>query len=544
MNTFKQEFTLKYLKQDLSTSIAVFLVAVPLCLGIAHASGTPLLSGLIAGILGGLVVGVFSQSSLSVSGPAAGLTAIVASAAMELQSFSALLVAVFLAGLIQILLGVLKAGIIGEYIPSSVIRGMLAAIGIILILKQLPHLMGFDKETEGVQSFVVHSNELEGAAHSNSHEWGGTTFTMLWDAVHNMQWHIFLIGIAAIAVIVLWDKTLGKSLKMIPGSLLAVVVGTLLAFAYGISQQDLNLDIHHLVQLPRINSWSAFVEQTSFPDWSTLFNLKVYTIAFTLAMVASIETLLSVEAIDKLDVHKRHTSTNRELLAQGFGNSISGLVGGIPMTSVIVRSSVNQVSGAETKLSAIFHGVWLLLAVIFAAPLINLIPLASLAAVLIMTGLKLAHPSHFKAMYRDGWDQFVPFVVTIVAIVLSDLLIGVLIGLGVSSAFILYSHYKSEVVSIVQEKNYTRLIFAENITFLNKARIVSILDSIEEGSEVILDLSSCKFIDHDVVESIQDFRDHCFERYIHVLIESHDNSLKQMSSQRHVDRLKTLSETV
>lgn len=543
-NNFKDEFTFKYIGRDLPASIAVFLVAVPLCLGIAHASQTPLLSGLIAGIVGGIVVGILSKSPLSVSGPAAGLTAIVSAAAIELGDFSNLLVAVFLAGLFQIALGIMRAGVLGSYIPNAVIRGMLSAIGIILILKQLPHLMGYDAEDEGNESFIVHGTELHEVAEKAAESEGGhagvtTTFTLLWDAFQNIVPHIFAIGIFSIVLIVVWEKTLGKKIKVVPGSLLAVVCGTLLSVAYTAFQPDLALSASHLVQLPSITSFADFTEKSAFPNWSALSNPRIYVIGLTIALVAAIESLLSVEAVDKLDPHKRHTPTNRELIAQGAGNTISGLIGGIPMTSVIVRSSTNVVSGGHTKMSAIMHGVWLLIAVVFAASIINLIPLAALAAVLIMVGLKLAGPAQFKSMYRAGQDQFIPYVVTIVAIVLTDLLIGVLIGLAVASVFILYSHYKSDVIEMKEKDGTLYLHFSENVTFLNKARILDILDAIEPNSSVVLDTSECKYIDHDVLEVVQEFKDTCHERGIRVLGAGGSKG-KLPLNQRHAERLDQL----
>lgn len=536
---FKAEFTFLHLKEDIPASLAVFLVAVPLCLGIAHASGTPLISGLITGAIGGLVVGFLSKSPLSVSGPAAGLTAIVAAAASDLGNFGALLVAVFLAGLIQVVLGVVRAGALGSYIPSAVIKGMLSAIGIILILKQLPHLMGYDAEDEGIESFIIHGNEIATkASDSGGHAGIGNTFSLLWDAVQNIQTHIFLIGLASIVLIVVWEKTLGKKIKVIPGSLLAVVAGTGMAVGYRYFATDLSLTATHLVQIPSINSFQSFMAQSTFPAWSYLSEPKVYTVALTIALVASIETLLSIEAIDKLDTYKRKTPTNRELIAQGIGNSTSGLIGGIPLTSVIVRSSVNQVSGGRTKMSAIFHGLWIVLAVALAAPVMNLIPLSALAAVLITVGFKLAHPKQFKALFQGGMDQFVPYVVTIVAIVLTDLLIGVLIGMAVSAVFILYNHYKSDVVYLEKKEGMHILTFAENVTFLNKARVQSILESLPNESQVVLDTVQCKYIDHDVVEIIKDFRINAKERGIVVTTESRLDGKYEPAMLTHTQRLK------
>lgn len=523
--------------QDLPASLAVFLVAVPLCLGIAHASGTPLLSGLITGILGGMVVGVLSKSPLSVSGPAAGLTAIIAAAAMELKSFDAVLLATLLAGLIQIGLGLMKSGSIAKYIPSAVIRGMLTAIGLILILKQLPHLMGYDAEDEGTQSFVV-PHEAVDAVQKTGHQGISTTFSMVWDAVQNLHPQILLIGLTAIVVMLVWEKTLGKRYKSIPSSLMAVLAGTGLSLIYGVLPSSLGS--RHLVQIPPLHSLGDFIGQTHFPDFAALLNPQVYGVALTIALVASIETLLSIEAIDKLDPHKRHTPPNRELLAQGVGNGLAGLLGGLPMTSVIVRSSVNQVAGAATRLSAILHGVWLLLAVFLAAPVINQIPLAALAAVLIMTGFKLASPKQIQTIYQDGRDQFVPYLVTVVAILLTDLLMGVLVGLAVSGAFILYSHYRSEICEISKLDDFWRIRFAENLTFLNKARILDLLESIPNRTRVFLDTSRCKFVDHDVIEAIQEFRIQAAEREIQILTDLVPDT-SQLAGPEHVKRIEKLA---
>jgi carbonic anhydrase len=513
---FAKEFTLRYLKYDLPASLAVFLVAVPLCLGIAHASGTPLLSGLITGIVGGIIVGALSKSPLSVSGPAAGLTAIVAAAAMQLKSFEALLVAVVLAGLMQIGMGLLKAGAIGKYIPASVIKGMLAAIGIILILKQLPHLMGYDAEVQGSEKFQVNPTDFENVPHVDHGHGNNTTFTVLIDAFTNYQTEILLIGLASLLIIVFWDKTFGKRFKLIPSSLIAVIGGTLMAVAYSFVNPSLKLGVTHLVQVPAINSWSDFVAQSAFPMWSALSNPQVYISALTIALVASIETLLSIEAIDKLDPQKRRTPVNRELVAQGVGNSVSGLIGGIPMTSVIVRSSVNLVAGGRTKLSAILHGSFILIAILLASPIINLIPLATLSAVLIMTGFKLASPKVFKSIYKQGLDQFIPFLITIVAIVLTDLLIGVLVGVAVSAVFILRNHYKTPVVRVTEQGAIKQVELGENLTFLNKTQVIHVLEGLPARSHVVIDGSRSLYIDHDIREVLEDFIVNATEREIRV----------------------------
>ncbi|PIQ26276.1 hypothetical protein COW36_15200 [bacterium (Candidatus Blackallbacteria) CG17_big_fil_post_rev_8_21_14_2_50_48_46] len=543
---FIREFKSLSLKEDLPASLAVFLVAIPLCLGIAHASKAPLLSGLIAGIVGGLVIGALSKSPLSVSGPAAGLTAIVAAAAMELQHFEALLVAIVLAGCIQIVLGLLKAGALGNYIPSAVIKGMLAAIGVILILKQLPHLMGYDKEAEGVEHFQLQTPDLEGVTqevnkavgHAEGHF---NTFTMIWDALQNIHWEIFLIGLASLGVILLWDKTLGKKIKTVPSSLLAVILGTLLALIVQKIFPNGAIQANHLVQLPEMNSLNDFIQQTSFPLWSALQNPKVYNAAFTIAFVASIESLLSIEAVDKLDPHKRRTPVNRELMAQGAGNILSGILGGLPVTSVIVRSSVNLVAGSKSKWSAILHGVWLLIALFLAADLINLIPLSTLSAVLIVTGFKLASPKTFIHTYQHGKDQFIPFMITLVMIVLTDLLLGVLIGLAVSSLFILYNHYRIPVLKVEKNQNRIRLLFAENLTFLNKAFVIDFLESLPNNSQVILDTSRCKFIDHDIVEALEEFSINCLDRGIQIYSDEASAQENTQISPERFEKLEALS---
>lgn len=537
LKNFLNEFDLKHLKRDLPASLAVFLVAVPLCLGIAHASNAPLLSGLITGIIGGIVVGALSKSPLSVSGPAAGLTAIVAAAAATLGDFGALLVAIFLAGIIQVLLGLAKAGGLSSYIPSSVIRGMLSAIGIILILKQLPHLMGYDKpEADGVVNFMVEEmTPSDAEALSHGHEGIGKTFALIGEAIQAipMNMHIFAIGVLSILLIIFWDKTFGKKIKVIPSSLVAVVVGTVVALLYGVFSESLTLAANHLVQLPPINSVDDFVQQTTFPTWSALTNPDVYVIAFTLAFVASIETLLCIEATDKMDPHRRWTPKNRELFAQGTGNAICGLIGGIPMTSVIVRSSVNNMAGGVTKMSTIFHGIWMLMAIVLAAGLINLIPLTTLAAVLVVTGFKLANPKQFKSAYKQGIDQFVPYVSTIVAVVVTDLLIGVLFGLGVSVVFILFNYYHSNVVQLMDDGDVLYLIFAENLTFLNKGRVIEVLESIPDGSRVMLDTSQCQYIDHDIVEAIQEFSASAEERQLEIISDApSQNGSSSMRTQR------------
>ncbi|MEJ7693884.1 SulP family inorganic anion transporter, partial [Daejeonella sp.] len=422
--------TFKYLKNDIPSGLVVFLVALPLCLGIALASGAPLFSGIIAGIIGGTVVASFSGSSLSVSGPAAGLTVIVINSISTLGSFEVFLLAVAIAGVLQIILGVLKAGIIGYYFPSNVIKGMLAAIGIILILKQIPHAVGYDADSEGDFDFFQADGE--------------NTFSAISSALSHIHPGAIAIALVSLFILIMWDRPFLQRIsffKLVPGALLVVVLGVVMNEVFRMSNPELYLAGDKLVQLPVASSAAGFIGQFTLPDFSGLTNYNVYVVAITIAIIASLESLLSVEAADKLDPYKRNTPTNRELMAQGLGNFVSGMIGGLPLTAVIVRTSANINSGAKTKLSAIIHGILLLVSVIGFASILNKIPLACLAALLLVVGYKLAKVSLFKSMYRLGWNQFLPFVVTVVAIQFSDLLKGIAIGMAVSLFFILRSNY-------------------------------------------------------------------------------------------------------
>lgn len=509
-------------KTDVPAAVAVFLVAVPLCLGIAHASNAPLLSGLIAGIIGGIVIGSLSGSSLSVSGPAAGLTAIVVSAGIALGNFESLLTAIVLAGIFQMIFGLLRMGTFGRYIPLAVIEGMLAAIGLTLILKQIPHLMGYDIEAEGVEQFNLVPADFTDALPPPVTPPQGNTLSVLWDAFHHFHVPIVILGVISLLIMLFWDKIFSKRFpdiyRMIPSSLVAIILGTILALTYPYLNANWSMKASQLVQLPFIRSWLDFVSQTVFPNWPALLNPKVYQSAFSIAFVASIESILCIEAIDKLDPQHRRTPINRELLAQGTGNFLSGLLGGLPITSVIVRSSVNLHAGAQSKLSAIMHGCLLLLAILFAAPLMNKIPLAALSAVLILTGYKLAHPQLFMRLYKNGWDQFVPFVITILAILFSDLMIGVLIGIAVSAVFILRNHYKAKVVSVYNRGKITEIVLGENLTFLNKQQIIETLESLPNKAKVLINGSKILYIDHDILEVLQDFSKNAYRKKIEVLI--------------------------
>jgi MFS superfamily sulfate permease-like transporter len=471
-------FTFKYIKDDLPAGLVVFLVALPLCLGIALASGAPLFSGIIAGIVGGIVVAFVSGSSLSVSGPAAGLTVIVFNGIAQVGSYPAFLLAVVIAGLLQIALGYLKAGTIGYYFPSSVIKGMLASIGIILLIKQTPVAIGYTK----------------GA-----------------DTIFNAG--ALTISVISLLIMIVWELRAVKKItlfKWIPGALVAVIMGTLLNGYFMSAKPEWALGEHMLVKLPVASSASDFIGQFTLPDFAALSNYNVYVLAFTIAIIASLETLLCIEAADKLDPHKRITPTNRELKAQGIGNLISGLIGGLPLTAVIVRTSANVNADGKTKLSAIIHGVFLTASVVGLASLLNKIPLACLAAVLLVVGYKLTKVSLFKSMYKLGWEQFLPFIITIVAVQFSDLLKGIALGMLVSFFYILRANYRRDY-HIHQDKKeegsrYT-IRLAENVTFINKGSILRKLSEIPEGSSVHIDGSGTHYIDLDVLEIVHNFKE-------------------------------------
>lgn len=498
-NIKKREFTFNYLKYDLPSGLVVFLVALPLCLGIALASQAPLFSGIIAGIVGGIVVASISGSPLSVSGPAAGLTVIVASAITSLGSFEAFLLAVALAGVMQIILGIIKAGIIGYYFPSSVIKGMLAAIGIILILKQIPHALGYDKDAEGDFDFI----QMDGA----------NTFTEIINAIYAAQSGAIIIALVSLAILILWERPFLKQYKffqVVPGALITVLIGLGLNTWFEYSIPALHMSGETLVSLPVASDAGEFISFFSLPDFGAISNPQVWIIALTIAIIASLETLLSVEAADKLDPYKRDTPTNRELTAQGVGNLVSGLIGGLPMTAVIVRSSANVNAGAKTKLSAIIHGVFLLIAVLFIAPLLNKIPLACLAALLILTGYKLAKVSLFKSMYRSGISQFLPFLITVIAIQFSDLLRGIGIGMLVAIFFILRNNYM-RAYSVKKTESSGGILryeidLSEEITFLSKGSIGKFLYDLPEDSHITINGEKVTAIDPDVLEIIHDFK--------------------------------------
>nr|WP_294938927.1 SulP family inorganic anion transporter [uncultured Flavobacterium sp.] len=484
------------LKSDFASGLVVFLVALPLCLGIAMASGAPLFSGIIAGIIGGIVVGYFSKSHVSVSGPAAGLTAIVLAAITDFGAFNIFLLAVFLAGLIQLALGFIKAGSISNYFPTNVIEGMLAGIGVIIILKQLPHAVGYDADFEGDESFLQFDGE--------------NTFSTLLGALDYIQLGSVLITVISLAILISWDKIpFLKKIKLVPGALAAVVIGVALNEIFTASGSSLAIAKEHLVSLPVPSSMQDFKDIFLFPDFSAITNSKVWIVALTIAIVASIESLLCIEAADRLDPQKRYTDTNNELRAQGIGNIISSLLGGLPMTSVVVRTSANVNAGAKTKMSAIVHGTLLLLSVVAIPMILNKIPLATLAAVLLLVGYKLAKPATIKHFWEKGKYQFVPFIATLLAVVFLDLLKGVALGMIISIIFVLKGNLERAYYFRKEEYEDGDIIhidLAQEVSFLNKAAIKMTLNNLPEDSSVVINASDTVYIAHDVIDLIKEFK--------------------------------------
>jgi len=483
------------LSKDLAAGLVVFLVALPLCLGIALASGAPnLVSGIVSGVVGGLLVAWLSGSHTSVSGPAAGMVAVVLAQVAILGSYEAFLVAVILAGAIQILLGALRAGFIAAFFPSSVIKGLLAAIGLILILKQIPHMVGHDADPAGDMGFL----QIDGK----------NTLSELFSSLFDLDPGAMMVGLVSLAVLLAWDRSRFKK-SLIPAPLVVVLLGVAANLAFKANGSSWAIGTSHLVQLPTVAGLGEFLRTLPSPDLKAFGNPAIIMAAVTIAIVASLETLLNLEAVDKLDPRKRVSPPNRELMAQGAGNIVSGLLGGLPITSVIVRSSVNINAGAATRLSAFFHGVLLCLLVLFAPRWLNEIPLASLAAVLIFTGLKLTSPALFRQMWAEGRSQFVPFIVTAVAIVFTDLLTGVLIGLATGLAFILHSNYRRPLLRFMEHHvsgDVLRIEFSNQVSFLNRAVLEQALDSVPANGHVMLDARNTDYIDPDILDLIDDFR--------------------------------------
>ena len=501
---------LKNLKADIPASIVVFFVALPLCLGIALASGAPLFSGLIAGIVGGIVVGLLSGSAIGVSGPAAGLAAIVLVAISTLGGFENFLLAVVLGGIIQVAFGILKAGVIGYYFPSSVIKGMLTGIGIIIVIKQIPFFFGYDKTLAADAHFTEMLNYISPGA--------------------------TLIALIGLAILIIWNVWLSKSYKVfqiIQGPVVAVAVGII----YYILTKDSttwSVDQSMLVSVPTPENLSSFLGQFSTPNFDQISNPQIWVTAFTIALVASLETLLCVEATDKLDPRKRVTPTNRELIAQGSGNIISGLIGGLPITQVIVRSSANIQSGGKTKTAAIVHGFLLLLSVLIIPTLLNKIPLSVLAAVLFIVGYKLAKPALFVSIYKQGWKQFVPFIVTVVGIIFTDLLVGIGLGLAVGIIVILIKSYQNSHFLHMEDKSNgdqkIKMTLAEEVTFINKGAILKELEKIAADSELEIDVRKTRFLDYDIIEILEDFSLKAKNRSINITLISERGTVKNPDS--------------
>jgi len=516
---------MKFYSKDISASIVVFLVALPLCLGIAHASGVPVMSGLIAGIVGGVVIGFMSGSHVSVSGPAAGLITLVESSLHDLsggreaavthaalQAFAAALV---IAGLLQLVLGLLKVGKLADFIPASVIKGMLAAIGLMLILKQVPHLVGWDADDFGDEGFIQHD--------------GQTTFSEIGIAFEHLTPLAILIGVLGLLIQFAWDSKylMGmKWIQLLPAPLIVVVMGVLFNSWAVNTGSDWVIEKSHLVNIPNFLAPGMAESSMIVPNFGVLGNVLIWVIAVKITLIASIESLLSIEASDKIDIHKRVTPPNRELVAQGVGNTISGLLGGIPVTAVIVRSSANVNAGGMSKWSAIFHGAWLAVAVLLFPGVLNLIPNSALAAILIYVGYKLAKPSLIKQEWGKGNMSFVPFVVTVVSILFTDLLIGIMIGMAVGFFYIIKSNFHKSITLVQINDNYM-VRFQQQATFLNKSLLKTVLDELPVRANVIMDLTHCTFMDRDILDIIDDFQIRAKEKSMVISFEFLNESHKQ-----------------
>jgi len=514
---FKSFF--KEIRYDFPSSIVVFVVAVPLCLGIALASGAPLFAGVIAGIIGGIVVGAASGSPLGVSGPAAGLAVIVLNGVESLGSFEAFLLATVFAGILQLIMGYLKLGLIAHYFPTSVIKGMLTGIGVIIILKQIPHALGYDVDYEGDMAFQVGEE---------------TTFSIFMRSLDAINEGALLLSLVSMGVLILWQTPLFKKhniFKLIQGPLVVVILGILASEIYKMGWLPFSFAEDEMVKLPVANNATEFFSQFFLPDFNRIFDYDIYITGAVIAIIASLETLLSVEATDKLDPFKRVTPTARELKAQGLGNIVSGMLGGLPLTQVIVRSSANITFGGRTKASAIIHGFLILISVILIPGILNMIPLSSLACILLVVGYNLAKPQLFKAMYKLGWEQFVPFLATVVAIVFTDLLKGIGIGLVFAIFYLLRSHYRNSYHMRKETRNGKEVFImdlAEEVSFLNKGSVMQALNGIPNSCEVIVDATNSKSVDFDIIEIIRNFKINALTRDIKLTVvnlpQVHDDS--------------------
>lgn len=517
------QYSISEFRSDLPAGLSVFLVALPLCLGIALASGAPLFSGLVAGMIGGLLVGLLSGSEVSVSGPAAGLAVIVADSIKGLEAFDVFLTAVVIAGIIQLILGMLKAGKFSGYFPDSVIRGLLVAIGLVIILKQIPHALGRDNDFEGEFEFQQLAD-------------GENTLSEIYRAVVTASTGAVIISVASFFLLFFWEKAAKKGVgffKNFPGALAVVVLGISLNELFRVAFPDwyLGTSAHqHMVQIPSIEPDKGLFSIFYFPDFGALSSPKVYVTAITIAIVASLETLLNLEAADKLDPQKRVSSPDQEMVAQGIGNMVSGLIGGLPLTSVIVRTSANVYGGSKTRVSSIIHGVFLLVAVFLGAPLLNLIPLSCLAALLITVGYKLAKPEIFKKTYREGIYQFIPFIVTVLGIVFTDLLIGIGIGLVVGIIFVLFTNFQA-AFRVVRDGNKVLIKIQKDLYFLLKPQLKQALRELQPGDEVLVDGTYASFIDHDIYNILQDFKETAHTQ--NIKYELKNISLKKRSIRSH-----------
>ncbi|WP_439504969.1 SulP family inorganic anion transporter [Sediminibacterium sp.] len=484
---------LQHTASDILVSIVVLLIGLPLCLGIALGSGAPLFSGIIAGIVGGIVVGFLSGSQLSVSGPAAALTGIVVVGISNLGSFEAFLVSVVLAGVFQLIFGYLKAGVIAHYVPNSVIKGMVMAIGLILILKQVPHFLGYDADFEGDEGFLQNDQH--------------NTFTEISYAFTSINTSAFIIGLISLFTLLIWQSKLVKKNNFsmgLPGPLLVVLIALSLTYFLPFFGSEFILAPSHLVNLPIAKSFTDFFTFFTLPQFNHITNPSVWVTAFSLAVIASLETLLAIEAVDKLDPLKRITPTNQELKAQGIGNILSGLIGGLPLASVIIRSSVNVKSGAKSKFSTIFNGILLLFCVIFIPAVLSKIPLSALAAVLLYTGFQLVNFNEIKAIYAKGLDQFMPFLATVLSILFTDMLTGIVIGILVSLFYLVRSNFRSAIL-VASDNNNFLIRLRKDVSFLNKPIVKKHLESFPPNSNVIIDATRADFIDKDIIEEINDF---------------------------------------
>jgi MFS superfamily sulfate permease-like transporter len=501
------------LRYDFKSSLVVFLVALPLCLGIAVASGAPPMTGLIAGIVGGIVVGAVSGSHVSVSGPAAGLTVIVLDSISSLGTLELFLAAVVVAGLIQVIIGFLKGGVLSYFFPYSVIKGMLTAIGLILILKQIPHALGYDKDTMGDEAF------LQADQHN--------TFTEIWYALQYFSPGAIPIVLTALLILIVFETPRIRNhniFGVVPGALWAVISGIIINQLYGKYKPEWQLDNEHLVAIPEVSSLGDFGNLLTFPDFSLIMSPNFWIIAVTIAVIASIETLLCIDAADKMDPKKRITPASRELVAQGVGNTISGLIGGLPITAVIVRSSANITSGAKTKLSAILHGFLLFILILAIPGILNKIPLSCLAAVLFVVGYKLAKPEIFITTYEKGWNQFIPFIVTVLAILLTDLLVGIGIGMIFGLYFVIKTNFQRAISTTELNGNYL-IRLHKDVSFLNKAFLLRNLEEIPYGSNVILDATRANFIDNDIKEVLDDFIESGLSKNLKITVKGYDYNL-------------------